>query len=41
MSSSSNQDDKEIPKNEIELIRDIEDKCYKAFMDFDREGNGG
>ena len=26
---------------EVELVREIEDKCYKAFMDYDKEGNGG
>ena len=39
--SDSEEEEQAAPKNEIELVREIEDKCYKAFMDFDREGNGG
>ena len=27
--------------SEQEIKKMIEDKCYKAFIDFDREGNGG
>ena len=27
--------------NEAELSRDIEDKCYKAFLAFDADGTGG
>ena len=39
--SDSEGEDKEEPKKEIEIVREIEDKCYKAFIDFDKEGNGG
>jgi len=31
----------EAPITEADLARDIEDKCYKAFLTFDTEGNGG
>mgnify|MGYP006117068753 FL=1 len=42
MSESDNSDgDKEPQMTEIEIKKMIEDKCYKAFIDFDREGNGG
>ena len=27
--------------NEADLSREIEDKCYKAFVAFDPDGNGG
>ena len=32
--------DKE-PITEADLAREIEDKCYKAFITFDQEGSGG
>ena len=41
MSDSERDDDQQAPQSEVEIIRDIEDKCYKAFMDFDKESNGG
>ena len=33
--------DKEAPITEAELAREIEEKCYQAFLAFDQEGNGG
>ena len=39
--SGSSDGDKEPVKSEVEIKKEIEDKCYKAFIDFDREGNGG
>lgn len=33
--------DEESPITEADLARDIEDKCYKAFLTFDQEGSGG
>ena len=43
MSSQNSESEKEEggKLTEVQLVREIEDKCYKAFMDFDREGNGG
>ena len=42
MSNSGDSDgDKEPMKNEAEIKKEIEDKCLKAFIDFDREGTGG
>jgi hypothetical protein len=38
---SDSDGDKPEPKSEAELIKEIEDKCYKAFIDFDTNGNGG
>ena len=39
--SDSEGEDKENQMTEAELTKEIEDKCYKAFIDFDQEGNGG
>ena len=39
--SESEGEDKENQMTEAELTKEIEDKCYKAFIDFDQEGNGG
>ena len=39
--SGSSDGEKEPVKTEAEIKKEIEDKCYKAFIDFDREGNGG
>lgn len=33
--------DKDAPITEAELAREIEEKCYQAFLAFDQEGNGG
>ena len=41
MSSDGSDDEKEPQMSEVEIKKMIEDKCYKAFIDFDREGNGG
>ena len=38
---SDSEGDKPEPKSEAELVSEIEEKCYKAFIDFDEEGNGG
>ena len=27
--------------NEADLSKEIEDKCYKAFIEYDKEGTGG
>ena len=39
--SESEGEDKENQMTEAELTKEIEDKCYKAFIDFDQDGNGG
>ena len=39
--SGSSDGDKEPVKSEAEIKKEIEDKCLKAFIDFDREGTGG
>ena len=41
MSDSESDGEKEPQMSEVEIKKMIEDKCYKAFIDFDREGNGG
>ncbi len=42
MSESSRSDKEETePQSEIQLVRYIEDRCYKAFMEYDKEGSGG
>ena len=38
---SDSDGDKPEPISEAELTKEIEDKCYKAFIDFDQDGNGG
>ena len=39
--SDSEGEEKPEQKTEAELTKEIEDKCYQAFIDFDQEGNGG
>ena len=41
MSDNGSSDGKEPAMSEADITKEIEDKCYKAFIDFDREGNGG
>ena len=38
---SDSDDDKKPELNEADLARDIEDKCYKAFVALDSDGTGG
>ena len=33
-------DDEEPQKDEGELAKEIEEKCWEAFLVFDKEGNG-
>ena len=40
MSDSENEAPQTTELTEVQLVREIEDKCYKAFMDFDKEGAG-
>ena len=39
MSDSESEDVPQITEEEV--AREVEDKCYKAFKEFDREGSGG
>ena len=41
MSDSEGGDDEKPQISEAELRKEVEDKCFKAFIDFDEEGNGG
>jgi hypothetical protein len=41
MSDSGDGDDDKPQISEAELRKEVEDKCFKAFIDFDEEGNGG
>ena len=41
MSDSDKSGDDKEQLNEADLARDIEDKCYKAFLAFDPDGTGG
>ena len=38
MSDSEGEEKEQLTEEQI--VKDIEEKCYKAFMDFDQEGNG-
>ena len=39
--SDSDGDEKKEEKSEADIIKETEEKCFKAFIDFDEEGNGG
>ena len=38
----SDSESEEVPQvTEEEVAREVEDKCYKAFKEFDKQGSGG
>jgi hypothetical protein len=39
MSDSGSEEEVQITEEEV--AREVEDKCYKAFKEFDQEGTGG
>ena len=41
MSDSDKESNKSTQLTEEEIIRDVYEKCYKAFIIFDEEGTGG
>ena len=40
MSDSDKENSGAPEKDEAELAKEIEDKCWEAFLAFDKEGNG-
>ena len=38
--SDSEEENKAPQITEEEIVKDVQEKCYKAFMQFDQEGNG-
>ena len=39
--SDSDGDEEKDQRTEEDIMKEVEEKCYKAFIDFDEEGNGG
>tara|TARA_B110001450_G_C17452426_1_gene412606 strand:- start:509 stop:631 length:123 start_codon:yes stop_codon:yes gene_type:complete len=39
--SDSEGDEQKEQRSEADITKEIEEKCFKAFIDFDEEGNGG
>lgn len=39
--SDGDGDEEKDQRTEADIIKEVEEKCYKAFIDFDEEGNGG